>query len=266
MPTSREIWSSQVPQPGKQKLQLTKSRFSKTNPKRFKCDFCRERGHLSRACPKINFRVSLSKNATLPEEAGSTADQPSSEEEVPAEPEVLVTTANPETLPDAAVRLVERRAVRASLKEEQDRLKRHEAEANEIFRRERERKDRERERKGQEHEVSEKEKKFLAREAKKTVTKDKKKVLKDKKIVKDKQKAVKDEKDKEKPVAEEYSYYTTSQKPQAKVKLVSKADDGKRKAKTMPKLASKKARGRPKNRPPSPPSSSSSRSFSPPVR
>ena len=30
MPTSREIWSSQGPQPGKQKLQLTKSGFSKS--------------------------------------------------------------------------------------------------------------------------------------------------------------------------------------------------------------------------------------------
>ena len=181
------------------------------------------------------------------------------EEDVPPEPEVLVTTADPETLPDAAIRLVERRAVRANLKEEKDRLKQHEAEANEILRREKERRDRER--KGQDHEVSEKEKKFLAREAKKKDTKEKKKkVLKDKKIVKDKKKAVKDEKEKEKPVAEEYSYYSTSEDPQAKVKRAPKADDGKRKAKDMPKLASKKARGRPKNKPPTPPSSSSSES------
>ena len=48
----------------------------------------------------------------------------------PPEPEVLVSIADPETLPDAAIRLVERRAVRANLKEEQDRLKQHEAEAN----------------------------------------------------------------------------------------------------------------------------------------
>ena len=48
----------------------------------------------------------------------------------PPEPEVLATTADPETLPDAAIRLVEKRAVRANLKEEQDRLKQHEAEAD----------------------------------------------------------------------------------------------------------------------------------------
>ena len=46
------------------------------------------------------------------------------------------------------------------------------------------------------------------------------------------------------------------------MKPVPKADDGKRKAKAMPKLASKKARGRPKNKPPSPPSSPSSDSES----
>ena len=33
-------------------------------------------------------------------------------EDVPPEPEVLVTTADPETLPDAAIRLVERRTSR----------------------------------------------------------------------------------------------------------------------------------------------------------
>ena len=172
-------------------------------------------------------------------------------EEVPRESEVLVTTADPETLPDAAIRLVERRAVRASLKEEQERLKQHEAEAEEILRREKERRDRER--MGQDHEVSEKEKKFLAKEAKKKNTKEKKKVLKDKKIVKekivqDKKKAVKEEKEKKKPEAEEYSYYTTEDEPE--VMPAPKVDDGKRK-KTMPKLVAKK----PKAKPPTPPTS-----------
>ena len=232
----------------KGKLGLTKSGFSQGDPRKYRCGFCRKRGHLLRNCPEITFRVSLSEGAVIIQKA--------QEGGVPPEPQVLVTTADPETLPDAAIRLVERRAVRANIKEERERLKQHEAEANEILRKERERKDRER--RGQEHEVSEKEKKYLAREAKKKITKDKKKVLKDKKIVKDKKKAVKDEKDKEKPVAEEYSYYSTSEDPQAKVKPVPKPDDGKRKAKVMPKLASKKARGRPKNKPPSPPSSPSS--------
>ena len=227
---------------------MTKSGLSQADPRKYRRDVCRKRGHLSRNCPEITFRISLSEGAVITKKA--------QEEDGPPEPEVLVTTADPETLPDAAIRLVERRAVRANLKEEQDRLKQHEAEANEILCREKERRDRER--KGQDHEVSEKEKKFLAEEAKKKDTKEKKKVLKDKKIVKDKKKAVKDEKEKEKPVAEEYSYYSTSEDPQAKAKPAPKADDGKRKAKAMPKLASKKARGRPKNRPPTPPSSSSS--------
>ena len=228
-----------------------KSGLSQADPRKYRCDFCRKRGHLSRNCPEITFRVSLSEGAMIPKKAH--------EEDVPQEPEVLVTAADPETWPDAAIRLVERRAVRANLKEEKERLKQHEAEANEILRREKERKDRER--KGQDHEVSEKEKKFLARDARKKNTKEKKKkVLKDKKIVKDKKTAVKDEKEKEKPVAEEYSYYSTSEDPQAKVKPAPKADDGKRKAKAMPKLAVKKARGRPKNEPPTPPSSPSSES------
>ena len=79
--------------------------------------------------------------------------------------------------------------------------------------------------------------------------------------VKDKKKNVKDEEEKEKPVADEYSYYTTSEEPQAKVKLVSKSeakkDVAKRKAppKSTPKKAAKKARGGRPRKPPSPPTS-----------
>ena len=56
--------------------------------------------------------------------------------------------------------------------------------------------------------------------------------------------------EKEKPVAEEYSYYTTEDEPEALP--APKVDDGKRK-KTMPKLVAKK----PKAKPPTPPTSSS---------
>ena len=250
----KELQSSGLGQ-SKGKLRLPKSGFSQENPKRYRCDFCRKRAHLSRNCPAITFRVSLSEGAMVPKKVQEKVRE---EEEEDKGPEVLVTTADPETLPDAAIRLVERRAVRASLKEEQDRLKQHEAEANEILRREKERKDRER--KGQDHEVSEKEKKFLAKEAKKKKnTKGKKNVLKDKGVVKAK-KAVKPEVktpeakkwEAKKPVAEEeYSYYTSpSQEPEAKP--APKVEDGKRK-KAAPKLVAKKQ----KAKPPTPPTSSS---------
>ena len=253
----QELQSSSLGQ-SKGKLRLPKSGFSQENPKRYRCDFCRKRGHLSRNCPAITFRVSLSEGAMVHQKAQEKVREDDEEEEEDKGPEILVTTADPGTLPDAAIRLVERRAVRASLKEEQDRLKQHEAEANEILRREKERKDRER--KGQAHEVSEKEKKFLAKEAKKKKnTKEKKNVLKDKGVVKAK-KAVKSEvrtpeakkPEAKKPVVEEeYSYYTSpSQEPEAKP--VPKVEDGKRK-KAAPKLVAKKQ----KAKPPTPPKSSS---------
>ena len=257
----QELQSSGLGQ-SKGKLRLPKPGFSQKNPKRYRCDFCRKRGHLSRNCPAITFRVSLSEGAMVPKKAQEKIREEEDEEEDSKEPEVLVTTADPETLPDAAIRLVERRAVRASLKEEQDRLKQHEAEANEILRREKERRDRER--RGQDHEVSEKEKKFLAKEAKKKNTKEKKNVLKDKGVVKAK-KAVKSEAkepearkpeakrpEAKKPVVEEeYSYYTSpSQEPEAKP--APKVEDGKRKE-AAPKLVAKKQ----KAKPPTPPKSSS---------
>ena len=249
----KELQSSGLGQ-SKGKLHLPKSGFSQENPKRYRCDFCRKRGRLSRNCPFITFRVSLSEGAMVHQKVREDDE----EEEEDKGPEVLVTTADPETLPDAAIRLVERRAVRASLKEEQDRLKQHEAEANEILRREQEGKDRER--KGQTHEVSEKEKKFLAKEAKKKKnTKEKKNVLKDKGVVKAKKAVKAEEKTPEakkpeakKPVAEEeYSYYTSpSQEPEPKP--IPKVEDGKRK-KAAPKLVAKKQ----KAKPPTPPQSSS---------
>ena len=170
IPSSREILAELQKEglgDAKEKLRLRKSGFSQGDPKKYRCDFCRKRGRLSRNCPEITFRVSLSEGAVITQKAQEGGGPPESE--------VLVTTADPETLPDAAIRLVERRAVKANPKEERERLKQHEAEANEILRTERERKDRER--KGQEHEVPEKEKKYLAREAKRKITKDKKKVL-----------------------------------------------------------------------------------------
>ena len=247
----QELQSSGLGQ-SKGKLRLPKSGFSQENPKRYRCDFCRKRGHLSRNCPFITFRVSLSEGAMVHQKAQEKVREDDEEEEDKG-PEVLVTTADPGTLPDAAIRLVERRAVRASLKEEQDRLKQHEAEAKEILRREQERKDRER--KGQAHEVSEKEKKFLAKEAKKKKnTKEKKNVLKDKGVVKAKKAVKAEEKTPEakKPVAEEeYSYYTSpSQEPEPKP--IPKVEDGKRK-KAAPKLVAKTQ----KAKPPTPPQSSS---------
>ena len=232
----KELQSSDLGN-SKGKLRLPKSGFSQENPNRYRCDFCRKRGRLSRNCPGITFRVSLSEGAMVHQKAQEKVREDDEEEEEEDKgPEVLVTTADPETLPDAAIRLVERRAVRASLKEEQDRLKQHEAEAKEILRREKERRDRER--RGQDHEVSEKEKKFLAKEAKKKKknTKEKKNVLKDKGVVKAKKAAKPEVKTPEakkpeakKPVAEEeYSYYTSpSQEPEAKP--VPKVEDGKRK-------------------------------------
>ena len=84
---------------------------------------------------------------------------------------------------------------------------------------------------------------FLPERQRRRIPRRRRRCSKDKKIVKNQKNAVKDEKEKEKPVAEEYSYYSTSQDPQANAKPAPKADDGKRKAKAMPKLASKKARG-----------------------
>ena len=127
----QELQSSGLGQ-SKGKLRLPKSGFSQENPKRYRCDFCRKRGHLSRNCPFITFRVSLSEGAMVHQKAQEKVREDDEEEEEEDKgPEVLVTTADPGTLPDAAIRLVERRAVRASLKEEQDRLKQHEAECAE---------------------------------------------------------------------------------------------------------------------------------------
>ena len=64
---------------------------------------------------------------------------------------------DPETMPDAAIRLVERRAVPLGLKEEQERFRGDEEEAREIPRREKECK-------GEDHELSKAELKFIAKE------------------------------------------------------------------------------------------------------
>ena len=261
IPTSREIRDQLEPEV-KAKMFVGNTGFSDNDPKakRYKCRFCRQRGHLSRFCPQVDFRVSLSEGAVVPQQKGASRMAGGSGDGESADGPPLVTTADPSELPDTALRLVERRAVRANLQKEREQLQKAEEEAEACIRREQERK--QREQAGRDHEVSKREQKLLEKEAKKAQKKPTKGVQKDKKIVKEKKKEPKEtkkaaKKEKVLPVAkfppEEYSYYTTSEDekppPKPKPKAMPKEDGKKRKmpvAATPKKVA--KARGRPKKK------------------
>ena len=135
--------------------------FSDNDPKakRYKCHFCRQRGHLSRFCPQVDFRVSLSEGAVVPQQKGASRMAGGSGDGESADGPPLVTTADPSELPDTALRLVERRAVRANLQKEHEQLQKAEEEAEACIRREQERK--QREQAGRDHEVSKREQKLL---------------------------------------------------------------------------------------------------------
>ena len=261
IPTSREIRDQLEPEV-KAKMFVGNTGFSDNDPKakRYKCHFCRQRGHLSRFCPQVHFRVSLSEGAVVPQQKGAPRVAGGSGDGESADGPPLVTTADPSELPDTALRLVERRAVRANLQKEHEQLQKVEEEAEACIRRERERK--QKEQAGRDHEVSKREQKLLEKEAKKAQKKPTKGVQKDKKIVKEKKKEPEEtkkaaKKEKVLPVAkfppEEYSYYTTSEDekppPKPKPKAMPKVDGKKRKmpvAATPKKVA--KARGRPKKK------------------
>ena len=254
IPTSREIRDQLEPEV-KAKMFVGNTGFSDNDPKakRYKCHFCRQRGHLSRFCPQVHFRVSLSEGAVVPQQKGAPRVAGGSGDGESADGPPLVTTADPSELPDTALRLVERRAVRANLQKEHEQLQKAEEEAEACIRREQERK--QREQAGRDHEVSKREQKLLEKEAKKAQKKPTKGVQKDKKIVKEKKR------EKVLPVAkfppEEYSYYTTSEEekppPKPKPKAMPKEDGKKRKVPVaaIPKKVAK-AKGRPKKKAPSP--------------
>ena len=254
IPTSREIRDQLEPEV-KAKMFVGNTGFSDNDPKakRYKCHFCLQRGHLSRFCPRVDFRVSLSKGAVVPQQKGTPRVAEGSGDGESADGPPLVTTADPSELPDTALRLVERRAVRANLQKEHEQLQKAEEEAEACIRREQERK--QKEQAGRDHEVSKREQKLLEKEAKKAQKKPTKGVQKDKKIVKEKKK------EKVLPVAkfppEEYSYYTTSEEekppPKPKPKAMPKEDGKKRKVPVaaIPKKVAK-AKGRPKKKAPSP--------------
>ena len=254
IPTSREIRDQLEPEV-KAKMFVGNTGFSDNDPKakRYKCHFCRRRGHLSRFCPQVHFRVSLSEGAVVPQQKGAPRVAGGSGDGESADGPPLVTTADPSELPDTALRLVERRAVRANLQKEHEQLQKAEEEAEACIRREQERK--QREQAGRDHEVSKREQKLLEKEAKKAQKKPTKGVQKDKKIVKEKKR------EKVLPVAkfppEEYSYYTTSEEekppPKPKPKAMPKEDGKKRKVPVaaIPKKVAK-AKGRPKKKAPSP--------------
>ena len=129
IPTSREIRDQLEPEV-KAKMFVGNTGFSDNDPKakRYKCHFCRQRGHLSRFCPQVHFRVSLSEGAVVPQQKGTPRVAGGSGDGESADGPPLVTTADPSELPDTALRLVERRAVRANLQKEHEQLQKAEEE------------------------------------------------------------------------------------------------------------------------------------------
>ena len=137
---SRNVLAGMGGSPAKPKLDLPGSGFTKSATHRLRCDFCRQRGHIARFCPAVDFRVSLTDSSVRPHKR---------EEKPPPQPE------ESEEEEDVAIHLRERREVRRELRKRAQ-------EAKEALEEEADRKMKEA--KGQPHPVTPEEQKVLDRQ------------------------------------------------------------------------------------------------------
>ena len=98
---SRNVLAGMGGSPAKPKLDLPGSGFTKSATHRLRCDFCRQRGHIARFCPAVDFRISLTDSSVRPHKR---------EEKPPPQPE------ESEEEEDVAIHLKERREVRRELR------------------------------------------------------------------------------------------------------------------------------------------------------
>ena len=137
---SRNVLAGMGGSPAKPKLDLPGSGFTKSATHRLRCDFCRQRGHIARFCPAVDFRISLTDSSVRPHKR---------EEKPPPQPE------ESEEEEDVAIHLKERREVRRELRKRAQ-------EAKEALDEEADRKIKEA--KGQPHPVTPEEQKVLDRQ------------------------------------------------------------------------------------------------------
>ena len=137
---SRNVLAGMGGSPAKPKLDLPGSGFTKSATHRLRCDFCRQRGHIARFCPAVDFRISLTDSGVRPHKR---------EEKPPPQPE------ESEEEEDVAIHLKERREVRRELRKRAQ-------EAKEALEEEADRKMKEA--KGQPHPVTPEEQKVLDRQ------------------------------------------------------------------------------------------------------
>ena len=137
---SRNVLAGMGGSPAKPKLDLPGSGFTKSATHRLRCDFCRQRGHIARFCPAVDFRISLTDSSVRPHKR---------EEKPPPQPE------ESEEEEDVAIHLKERREVRRELRKRAQ-------EAKEALEEEADRKMKEA--KGQPHPVTPEEQKVLDRQ------------------------------------------------------------------------------------------------------
>ena len=81
---SRNVLAGMGGSPAKPKLDLPGSGFTKSATHRLRCDFCRQRGHIARFCPAVDFRISLTDSSVRPhkrEEKPPPQPEESEEEE-----------------------------------------------------------------------------------------------------------------------------------------------------------------------------------------
>ena len=98
---SRNVLAGMGGSPAKPKLDLPGSGFTKSATHRLRCDFCRQRGHIARFCPAVDFRISLTDSSVRPHKR---------EEKPPPQPE------ESEEEEDVGIHLKERREVRRELR------------------------------------------------------------------------------------------------------------------------------------------------------
>ena len=136
---SRNVLAGMGGSPAKPKLDLPGSGFTKSATHRLRCDFCRQRGHIARFCPAVDFRISLTDSSVRPHKR---------EEKPPPQPE------ESEEEEDVAIHLKERREVRRELRQRAKEAKEAMEEANRKMK----------EAKGQPHPVTPEEQKVLDRQ------------------------------------------------------------------------------------------------------
>ena len=134
--TSRKVMAGMGESPIKPKLDLPGSGFTKSATHRLRCDFCRQRGHIARFCPAVDFRISLTDSTIRPHKR---------EDKPPPQPE------EPEEEEDVAIHLKESREVRRELRQRAQEAKEALEEADRKMK----------EAKGQPHPVTPEEQKVL---------------------------------------------------------------------------------------------------------